>query len=179
MWKKTPNASWIYNQKSSRYALKCLWPVIWFRCLCILLTGKDAFQNAKYVTGDARIPRKSLNSNWNQILPLTLSDINLFLPVSAGRDVTAIFNISFSRNKTVGVIYFSANLWMDAPRKLCLCIPLPIFKLCCSVLHDTAELSKPQKVINHQNKNALTWISIQYILANIMSMDVSLLFGIS
>ena len=86
----------------------------------------------------------------------TLSNINLFLPGSAGRDVTAIFNISFSRNKTVGVIYFSANLWMDAPRKLCLCIPLPIFKLCCSVLHDTAELSKPQKVINHQNKNALT-----------------------
>ena len=36
----------------------------------------------------------------------TLSDINLFLPGSAGRDVTAIFNISFSRNKTVGVIYF-------------------------------------------------------------------------
>ena len=106
LWKKTPNASWIYNQKSSRYALKCLWPVIWFRCLCILLTGKDVFQNAKYVNGDARIPRKSLNSNWNQILPLTLSDINLFLPVSAGRDVTAIFNISFSRNKTVGVIYF-------------------------------------------------------------------------
>ena len=107
--KKTPNASWIYNQKSSKYALKCLWPVIWFRCLCILLTGKDAFQNAKYVTGDARIPRKSLNSNWNQILPLTLSDINL--PVSAGRDVTAIFNISFSRNKNCrGYIFFSKSL---------------------------------------------------------------------
>ena len=142
--KKTPNASWIYNQKSSKYALKCLWPVIWFRCLCILLTGKDAFQNAKYVTGDARIPRKSLNSNWNQILPLTLSDINLFfclflLVVTLPQYLTSLS----PETKTVGVIYFSANLWMDAPRKLCLCIPLPIFKLCCSVLHDTAELSKP------------------------------------
>ena len=138
-----------------------LFPILvsWISNLSTIQANSDDDNGEVVSNGKEASPKKwleTLNSNWNQILPLTLSDINLFLPVSAGRDVAAIFNISFSRNKTVGVIYFSANLWMDAPRKLCLCIPLPIFKLCCSVLHDTAELSKPQKVINHQNKNALT-----------------------